>query len=299
MGFSEDVQGEDQAQCTFAPSSSPAGSLNSSRVANINRPHTSAGISNAAQQADRIGKTLQIDLWLSTTGMLDGLPTLSSPPSLSPRPPRVLVNEAMLGTNAHWHNNTNNNNTLAPPPTSAWTTVAAHRAASENNKAAELPARRGAELHVAGIPENLTVVTGVVVAHDKEDQPGRPGQVERVATPSSVLDHKQYINREEDRARDVYMTCLKDMKDLGIMLGLELELTEEGRSAATGSSRIQWYGHGDCGWRKNGKLVKAMSRLAADECVLVRRRVFLVHKVVPPRPNSVSTNFDWGCLVMI
>jgi hypothetical protein len=72
------------------------------------------------------------------------------------------------------------------------------------------------------IPENSAFVTGVVVSHDGEDQPGGPEAQARVVTPSPVLDHEQYIRREEDRARDAYMRALrsvmaylKDMNDLG------------------------------------------------------------------------------------
>ena len=71
------------------------------------------------------------------------------------------------------------------------------------------------------IPENSAFVTGVVVAHDGEDQPGAPPE-SRVVTPSPVIDHEQYIRREEDRARDAYMRALRsvmaylrDMNDLG------------------------------------------------------------------------------------
>ncbi|KAF8973748.1 hypothetical protein BDZ97DRAFT_1776622 [Flammula alnicola] len=210
------------------PSSSPAGSPNPSRVANISRPHTTAGMSNAVQQfrgglgADRIGKTPQIDLRLSTTGMLEGLPTLTSPPSPNPPPPRVLMNEAMPGTSAH-HNNTINNNTLAPPSTSAngllSPPVAQHPRTTKRRSF--LPVEAPGSMSLS-IPENSTFVTGVVVAYDGEDQPGGPGQEARVATPSPVLDHEQYIRREEDRARDAYMRALrsvmaylKDMNDLG------------------------------------------------------------------------------------
>jgi hypothetical protein len=74
------------------------------------------------------------------------------------------------------------------------------------------------------IPENSTFVTGVAVSHDGEETavPGQPGQEAKMLTPSPVLDHEQYIRREEDRARDAYMRALrsvmaylKDMNDLG------------------------------------------------------------------------------------
>lgn len=72
------------------------------------------------------------------------------------------------------------------------------------------------------IPENSTFVTGVVVSQDGEDHPG--SEDARVTTPSPILDHEQYIRREEDRARDAYMRALrsvmaylKDMNDLGAL----------------------------------------------------------------------------------
>jgi len=73
------------------------------------------------------------------------------------------------------------------------------------------------------IPENSTFVTGVVVSHDGEETAlPASSQEARAVTPSPILDHEQYIRREEDRARDAYMRALrsvmaylKDMNDLG------------------------------------------------------------------------------------
>jgi len=71
------------------------------------------------------------------------------------------------------------------------------------------------------IPENSAFIPNVVVAHDGDDQTSGPDP-SRGPTPSPVLDHEQYIRREEDRARDAYMRALrsvmaylKDMNDLG------------------------------------------------------------------------------------
>ena len=72
------------------------------------------------------------------------------------------------------------------------------------------------------IPENSAFVTGIVVSRDGEETGPICGQEGRTLTPSPVLDHEQYIRREEDRARDAYMRALrsvmaylKDMNDLG------------------------------------------------------------------------------------
>ncbi len=71
------------------PGPSPSGSPNPTRIA---RAHT-AGPGRA--NLERVSETPQIDLRLSSTGMLDALPSLAAPPSPS-APPRMQLNsEAM------------------------------------------------------------------------------------------------------------------------------------------------------------------------------------------------------------
>ena len=174
----------------------------------IARPQTSAGTPISRAGANRISKTPQIDLRLSTTGMLDAFPLTNTP---SPNPPPQPLNEAALLVPSIPLPPPSPNGLLSPPTT--------HPRAKRRSF---LPVDAPGTMSLS-IPENSTFVTGVVVSHDGEETAVPvSGQEARALTPSPILDHEQYIRREEDRARDAYMRALrsvmaylKDMNDLG------------------------------------------------------------------------------------
>lgn len=168
-----------------APSSPPSASTN--RSARSHKSDHSGSI--ARKTYDRMSKSPQIDVRLSTTGKLDALPILSS----SSLEPEVPVAASALSS-------------LVPPPL-------LH---SRSKRRSFLPIDAPGVMSLS-IPENSTFVTGVVLSQEGET-PENP----LVFPRSPVLDHEQYIRREEDRARDVYtralrsvMAYLKDMNDLG------------------------------------------------------------------------------------
>jgi hypothetical protein len=167
------------------PSSPPSASSN--RSARSHKSDLSGSI--ARKTYDRMSKSPQIDVRLSTTGKLDALPILSSS-SLEPEVPVV----ASVSSS------------LVPPPL-------LH---SRSKRRSFLPVDAPGVMSLS-IPENSAFVTGVVLSQEGET-PENP----LVSLRSPVLDHEQYIQREEDRARDVYtralrsvMAYLKDMNDLG------------------------------------------------------------------------------------
>ena len=167
------------------PSSPPSASSN--RTSRSHKSDHSGSI--ARKTYDRLSKSPQIDVRLSTTGKLDALPILSSS-SLEPEVPVV----ASVSSS------------LVPPPL-------LH---SRSKRRSFLPVDAPGVMSLS-IPENSTFVTGVVLSQEGET-PENP----LVSPKSPVLDHEQFIRREEDRARDVYtralrsvMAYLKDMNDLG------------------------------------------------------------------------------------
>ena len=167
------------------PSSPPSASSN--RTARSHKSDHSGSI--ARKTYDRMSKSPQIDVRLSTTGKLDALPILSSS-SLEPDLPAV----ASVPSG------------LVPPPLLN----------SRSKRRSFLPVDAPGVMSLS-IPENSAFVTGVVLSQEGET-PENP----LVSLKSPVLDHEQYIRREEDRARDVYtralrsvMAYLKDMNDLG------------------------------------------------------------------------------------
>ena len=221
-----------------SPDASPTTSPNPPRIA---RPHTSSGspttqFGSVSRRAgggggtgyERSSQTPQIDLRFSTSGMLDAFPTItaqppsqppSAPPSQppSPNPPnRQLLKDPLassssssLSVSSHPPPTTTSNGLLSPP-------LLQPRAAKRRSF---LPIDAPGAMSLS-IPENSAFVPNVVLAHDGEDLSGQTPS--RGPTPSPVLDHEQYIRREEDRARDAYtralrsvMAYLKDMNDLG------------------------------------------------------------------------------------
>ncbi|KDR85180.1 hypothetical protein GALMADRAFT_330695 [Galerina marginata CBS 339.88] len=192
-------------------SSSPSSSPNPPR---ITRPSTSSGLPNShyssiSRAGGGFSRTPQIDVRLSTSGTLDGLPGISQPPSPNPPRQQLMPEPAPAPPSMGGSLTVPSGNLLAPPNPRA------------TKRRSFLPVDAPGAMSLS-IPENSAFVTGVVVSHDGEDQPGGPDAQARVATPSPVLDHEQYIRREEDRARDAYMRALrsvmaylKDMNDLG------------------------------------------------------------------------------------
>ena len=167
------------------PSSPPSASSN--RTARSHKSDQSGSI--ARKTYDRMSsRSPQIDVRLSTTGKLDALPILSSS-SLELEVPAVASMSAGL----------------VPPPL-------LH---SRSKRRSFLPVDAPGVMSLS-IPENSAFVTGVVLSQEGEISENP------LVSPSPVLDHEQYIRREEDRARDVYtralrsvMAYLKDMNDLG------------------------------------------------------------------------------------
>ena len=164
------------------PSSPPSASSN--RSARTHRSDHSGSI--ARKTYDRMSRSPQIDVRLSTTGKLDALPILS-PSSLEPEVP--------VAASA--------SSSLIPPPLLN----------SRSKRRSFLPVDAPGVMSLS-IPENSAFVTGVVLSQEGETP-------ENLVVPP-VLDHEQYIRREEDRARDVYsralrsvMAYLRDMNDLG------------------------------------------------------------------------------------
>ena len=170
-----------------APSSPPSASSN--RSARSHKSDHSGSI--ARKTYDRMSKSPQIDVRLSTTGKLDALPILSST-SLEPEVPVAAPASS----------------SLVPPPLLQ----------SRSKRRSFLPIDAPGVMSLS-IPENSAFVTGVVLSQEGErETPEKP----LFSPRSQELDHEQYIRREEDRARDVYtralrsvMAYLKDMNDLG------------------------------------------------------------------------------------
>jgi hypothetical protein len=167
-----------------APSSPPSAS--SKRTVRSHKSGDHSG-SISRKTYDRMSKSPQIDVRLSTTGKLDALPILSSS-SLEPEAPIA----ASLSSN------------LVPPPL-------LH---SRSKRRSFLPVDAPGVMSLS-IPENSAFITGVMLSQEGEtlETP--------LVTPSPVLDNEQYIRQEEDRARDAYtralrsvMAYLKDMNDL-------------------------------------------------------------------------------------
>ena len=167
------------------PSSPPSASSN--RSARSHKSDHSGSI--ARKTYDRMSKSPQIDVRLSTTGKLDALPILPS----SSLEPEVPVAASALSS-------------LVPPPLLQ----------SRLKRRSFLPVDAPGVMSLS-IPENSAFVTGVVLS-----QEGETSENSLVSPKSPVLNHEQYIRQEEDRARDVYtralrsvMAYLKDMNDLG------------------------------------------------------------------------------------
>lgn len=160
---------------------------------------------------DRLGKTPQINMRISTTGSLDAMnistvPAIISqsvaspvvtPPDDNPTP-SAKPSVGPLNVPA-----THTNNLLAlpsPTPQSA-------------KRRSFLPIESPFQL---SIPEASAFVPGVTATNeDDSDLRGR--------TPSPAFDHEQYLRKEEERAREAYsralrsvMAYLKDMNDLGL-----------------------------------------------------------------------------------
>ena len=178
-----------------APPSSPSGSPSSNRTGTNSRYRDHSG--SISRTFDRTSKTPQIDIRLSTTGKLDALPILS--PSLLEQVPPQLKEPLRVPVV------TSPSSSLLPPPS-------IH---PRSKRRSFLPVEAPGVMSLS-IPENSAFVTGVVLSQEGENLDNR------LATPSPVLDHEQYIRREEDRARDAYtralrsvMAYLKDMNDLG------------------------------------------------------------------------------------
>ncbi|KAJ3506063.1 hypothetical protein NLJ89_g7086 [Agrocybe chaxingu] len=194
------------------PSPSPSGSPNPPR---ISRPQTSAGsfpsqygsLSNRPGPDGPSSSVLpQIDLRLSTSGMLDALPSIPSATVAPPNPPNSPKPPP--------------SNTLGPPSTSSNGLLTPPATQPRVKRRSFLPIDAPGSMSL-NIPENSAFVTGVVVANDGEENSQGPDPT-RGTTPSPVLNNEQYIRREEDRARDAYMRALrsvmaylKDMNDLG------------------------------------------------------------------------------------
>ena len=156
-------------------------SASSNRTA---RSHKSGDHSGSISKTyDRMSKSPQIDIRLSTTGKLDALPILSLS---SPEAPVVASCN------------------LVPPP------LLPSRSKRRSFLPVDVPG-----VTSPSIPENSAVGTGVELSQEGENSENP------LVTSSPVLDHEQYIRQEEDRARDVYtralrsvMAYLKDMNDL-------------------------------------------------------------------------------------
>jgi hypothetical protein len=201
------------------PSTSPAGSPNPPRVApRMVRPHTSGGMTGGSVPRlglERVSETPQINLRLSTTGMLDSMSALNGSPSSSfITPPRMQLNNETMPPPAA----ASTGATVLPPSTGtngllSPTTLMPPRATKRRSF---LPVEAPGMMAVS-IPENSPFVAGVVLAHDGDEAPPTP-------VSPGIADHAQYIKREEDRAREAYMRALrslmaylKDMHDLGIV----------------------------------------------------------------------------------
>ena len=174
-----------------APSSPPLGSLSSNHRSRQSRDHSG---SISRRTFDRTSKSPQIDVRFSTTGKLDALPILS--PCLESTPPQL-------------------KEPLQAPVASSSSSLVPPLLHSRSKRRSFLPVESPGVMSLS-IPENSTFVTGIVLSQEGENPENR------LATPSPVLDHEQYIRREEDRARDAYtralrsvMAYLKDMNDLG------------------------------------------------------------------------------------
>jgi len=205
--------------------SSPSGSPNPPR---ISRPQTSSGSANSHSGSisrgtfDRLSKSPQIDVRLSTTNILDAL-SISAPSSPPPpNPPKLPSNEATGGSSL-----TIPSNSLLVPGGNPRT----------NKRRSFLPVEAPGTMSLS-IPENSTFVSGVVISHDGEDTTSTSKQDPRLVNPSPVLDHEQYIRREQDRARDAYMRALrsvmaylKDMNDLGTVQQMSNPLSMYGQPA--------------------------------------------------------------------
>ncbi|KAF9569751.1 hypothetical protein CPC08DRAFT_623368 [Agrocybe pediades] len=202
-------------------STSPSGSPNPPR---ISRAQTSTGSSNSYSSSisrgtlDRLSKSPQIDVRLSTTNILDAL-SISTPPSPpQPNPSKLPTNEVSP------------NSSLTVPSNSLSVPGANPRATKRRSF---LPVDTPGTMSLS-IPENSTFVSGVVISHDGEDTSSKHDI--RLVNPPSAPDNEQYIRREHDRARDAYMRALrsvmaylKDMNDLGTVQQMSNPLSMYGQ----------------------------------------------------------------------
>ncbi|KAF9480056.1 hypothetical protein BDN70DRAFT_857500 [Pholiota conissans] len=222
--------GKIKPETPSSPSSSPSGSPNPSRVApHITRPHTSAGTQNGNGGAvgppriglERVNETPRLDLRLSTTGMLDSMPSLSVQPAPNfATPPRMQLNNESMPPPLP-PGGAISPNTLFPPSTSSNGLLSPTMLQPRTTKRRSFLPVEAPGMMAVSIPENSAFIGGVVVARDGEEQYSQDAP----PTPVSphIIDHVQYIRREEDRAREAYMRALrsvmaylKDMHDLGI-----------------------------------------------------------------------------------
>ncbi|KJA26158.1 hypothetical protein HYPSUDRAFT_133726 [Hypholoma sublateritium FD-334 SS-4] len=199
------------------PGPSPAGSPNPPRAApRVARAHTASAVSGRAN-LERVSETPQIDLRLSSTGMLDALPSLVAPPSPS-APPRMQLNsEAMPPPGS----SSGAGGLLAPPGAANGLLLPPRATKRRSFLPLEAPG-----MMALTIPESAAFMPGVVVAHDGEASPALDGVMPAVVGASPVRSehdtHEQHARRAAERAREAYMRALrsvmaylKDMNDLG------------------------------------------------------------------------------------
>lgn len=170
-------------------------------------PPTSGSVS-----SNRVSKTPQINMRISTTGTLDAIhlasahqPVLTpviTPPDDNPAPSVIRSKPSIGALNIA----ATNANTLLVPP------VPTPQSAKRRSF---LPIDTPFQLNIP-IPDASSFVPGVTATNGEDSD-------HRVRTPSPAFDHEQYVRREEERAREAYsralrsvMAYLKDMNDLGL-----------------------------------------------------------------------------------
>ncbi|KAI3621836.1 grfa protein [Moniliophthora roreri] len=174
----------------------------------ISRPQRPP-ISNEPGSQERLSRSPQINMRISTTGNLDAfppnIPTVVQPIPEKEPSTKKSADALKVPSNNLPHNASSSSLLLPPSPT------------PRSGKRRSFLPIDGASLNIP-IPEASAFVPGMTAMNDDDQQPEH-----RDKTPSPVIDTEQYLRREQERAREAYtralrsvMAYLRDMNDLSL-----------------------------------------------------------------------------------
>ncbi|KAJ3564254.1 hypothetical protein NP233_g8417 [Leucocoprinus birnbaumii] len=192
------------------------------------RPSTSVS---ASPVPDRFSRTPQLDVRFSTSGSLDAILPLSTPPQIHKTPPllqrqpssdllrgtpSIASTNTLVSTNTLASSTTVSTSLLVPPATPSQTSRAGKR---RSFLPIDAPAPGGLNIP---IPDNSKFMPGVTATGDASEDVIAAAEA-RVSTPSPTIDPEQFQRKEEERTREAYMRALrsvmaylKDMNDLSL-----------------------------------------------------------------------------------